>query len=233
MNAVITGGTKGMGRAIALKLAEAGYNLAICSRDQQEIDAFCQELMSVNPSIRALGLSTNCAEPLQVKAFASFVQQHFATVDVLINNVGIFHPGSVLDEDDANLETQYQVNFHTAYTLCRVFGRQMRDNRSGYIFNICSIAAVNPVAEAGSYTVTKFALHGLTKVLRLELMKHNVKVTAIIPGSTLTSSWEGTTVPSNQFVAAEDVANTIVFCLGTSSGANPDEIVISPLTGQI
>lgn len=233
MNAVITGATKGMGRAIAIKLAEAGYNLAICSRDQSEIDAFCQELMSVNPSVRAFGLSTNCAEPLQVKAFASFVQQHFATVDVLINNVGIFHPGSIIDEEEDNLEIQYEVNFHTAYTLCRTFGKQMRNNCSGYIFNICSIAAVNPVAEAGSYTVTKFALHGLTKVLRLELMKHNVKVTAIIPGSTLTSSWEGTALPTERFVAAEDVASTIVFCLGTTSGANPDEIIISPLSGQV
>lgn len=233
MNAVITGATKGMGRAIAIKLAEAGYNLALCSRNQAELDAFCRELTSQYPAIRALGLNTNCTEPLQVKAFASFVQQHFQQVDVLINNVGIFSPGSILDEQESALESQFQVNFHTAYILCRAFGRQMRDNRSGYIINICSIAAISPVFEAGSYTVTKFALHALTKVLRLELMPHNVKVTAILPGSTLTNSWEGTTIPKERFIAAEDVANAVVYCLGSSAGSNPEEIIISPLSGQI
>ncbi len=232
MNAVITGATKGMGKAIALKLAQAGYNLAICSRNQPEIDSFCQQIMSQHP-IHAVGLSTNCAEPLSVTAFVNFVQQQFQQVDVLINNVGIFNQGSILDEEESSLTTQLEVNFHTAYTLSRAFGRQMRDRRSGYIVNICSIAAINPVAEAGSYTVTKFALHGLTKVLRLELMKYNVKVTAILPGSTLTSSWEGTELPADRFVAAEDVANAVIFCLGSSAGSNPDEIIITPLRGQI
>ncbi len=233
MNAVITGATKGMGRAIALKLAEAGYNLAICSRNQLEIDSFCREIMSEYPSIRAVGLNTDCADPLSVTSFVNFVQQQFQRVDVLVNNVGIFNPGSILDEEESNLVTQLQVNFQTAYTLCRAFGRQMRDNRSGHIVNICSIAAINPVAEAGSYTVTKFALHGLTKVLRLELMSHNVKVTAILPGSTLTSSWEGTEVPADRFVAADDVANAVLYCLASSAGSNPDEIIITPLKGQI
>lgn len=233
MNAVITGATKGMGRAIAIKLAEAGYNLAICSRDQSEIDSFCHELTSKYPPIRAIGLSTDCADPSQVKAFADFVQQRIEKVDVLINNVGIFYPGSVTDEDESNLDLQLQVNLKTAYTLSQTFGRHMRQNKSGYIINICSIAAINPVSEAGSYTVTKFALYGLTKVLRLELMPHNVKVTAILPGSTLTHSWEGTTIPKEKFIAATDVANAVMYCLNSSEGSNPEEIIISPLSGQI
>ncbi|MBC8054429.1 MAG: SDR family oxidoreductase [Sphingobacteriaceae bacterium] len=233
MNAVITGATKGMGKAIAIKLAAAGYNLAICSRNQSELDSFCQKLMSDNPSVRVVGLNTDCAEPLQVTAFASFVQQHFDQVDVLINNAGVFYPGSVLDEDESNLDQQLEINFRAAYKLCRIFGKQMRNRKAGYIINICSIAAINPVPEAGSYTVTKFALYGLTKVLRLELMKHNVKVTAILPGSTLTSSWEGTTIPKEQFIAPEDVASAVLYCLSGSAGSNPDEIIISPLSGQI
>ena len=233
MNAVITGATKGMGRAIAIKLAEAGYSLVICSRDQSEIDSFCRQLMLNNPSIMATGLRTNCADPAHVKAFASFVKQHFGQVDVLINNVGIFNPASILDEDESLMETHFQVNFHTAYTLCRIFGRQMRTNRSGYIINICSVAAISPVFEAGSYSVTKLALHGLTKVLRLELMHHNVKVTAILPGSTLTNSWDGTTIADECFIAAEDIANAVMYCLSSSPGANPEEIVIRPLSGQV
>ena len=233
MNAVITGATKGMGRAIAIKLAQLGYDLALCARKQTEIDTFCQELMAINPSINAAGLSTDCINPADVESFANFVQQHFPKVDVLINNVGVYYPGSLLDEDDNSLSEQWQVNVNTAYSLCRTFGRQMRQEKSGHIINICSIASINPVAEAGSYTVTKFALLGLTRVLRLELMDHNVKVTAILPGSTLTNSWAGTEIPANRLVAAEDISNAVAFCLQNSVGANPDELVISPAMGQV
>ena len=233
MNAVITGATKGMGKAIAIQLAKAGYNLAICSRDQSEIDSFCQSLLADYPSITAIGLQTNCSLPNEVDDFANFVQQHFETVDVLINNVGIFTPGSILDEKESSFAEQFQVNVNAAYILSRRFGLQMRRKKSGYIINICSIAAVQPVAEAGSYTVTKFALYGLTKVLRLELMPHQVKVTAILPGSTLTSSWEETTVPKERFIAADDVANAVMYCLNTTVGSCPEEIIITPTTGQI
>jgi 3-oxoacyl-[acyl-carrier protein] reductase len=233
MNAVITGATKGMGRAIAIQLAKSGYNLTICSRRQSEVDSFCNELMNINSQITASGLQTDCSKPTEVKAFANFVLQQFDVVDVLVNNVGIFQPGSLLDEDDTNLHDQMQVNFNTAYSLCKVFGSLMRERKSGHIFNICSVAALEPFPEAGSYTVTKFALLGLTKVLRLELMKHNVKVTAILPGSTLTSSWDGTMLPEDNFIAAEDIANAVMYCLGTSAGANVDELIVHPLKGQV
>jgi short-subunit dehydrogenase len=233
MNAVITGATKGMGKAIAEKLAQAGYNLIICARSQEETDRFCQQLMNGNPAIKAIGLQTDCSIPAQVSQFCSFVQQHFQTVDVLINNVGTFIPAPILDEDDDILHSQLQINFLAAYSFCKFFGRKMRDAQKGHIINICSIAALQPVAAAGAYTVTKAALLSLTKVLRLNLMKHKVKVTAIHPGSTLTSSWEGTSIPSERFVAVEDVANAVLYCLSTTVGANPEELVITPTEGNI
>lgn len=233
MNAIVTGATKGMGRAITLSLAQAGFNLAICSRNENEINSFCQELMSMYPTITAVGIATDCSKPADVRQFADFVQQHFALTDVLINNAGVYKPGSLLDEDDDNLESQYLVNFHAAYTLSKIFGRQMRQARSGHIINISSIAAKMPVVAAGSYSVTKAALLALTNILRLELMQHNVKVTAILPGSTLTSSWEGTTLPADRFIAAADIANAVMYSINSSAGANVDELIINPLAGII
>ncbi|HCN83074.1 MAG TPA: short-chain dehydrogenase, partial [Sphingobacteriaceae bacterium] len=198
MNAVITGATKGIGKAIAQKLALAGYNLAICSRSQSEIDTCKAELLRLNPKVTIAGLQTDCADPQQVQRFAGFVQQHFEVVDVLVNNAGTYIPASILDETEDILQLQMQLNFNTAYQLCRVFGRQMRDNHKGHIINICSVAAIRPVISAGSYTVTKFALLGLTRVLREELMPYHVKVTAILPGSTLTDSWKGTDIPPDR-----------------------------------
>ena len=233
MNAVITGATKGIGKAIAQKLAHSGYNLAICSRNQAEIDTFKNELIRINSKITVTGLQTDCADPEQVQRFAGFVQQHFPVVDVLVNNAGIYIPASILDETDETMDLQMQLNFNTAYHLCRVFGRQMRDHRKGHIINICSVAAIKPVVSAGSYTVTKFALLGLTRVLREELMPYHVKVTAILPGSTLTHSWEGTDIPPERFVAAADVADAVLSCLQSSAGCNIDELIIRPVEGEI
>jgi len=95
------------------------------------------------------------------------------------------------------------------------------------------VASLNPVVGAGTYSVTKFALLGLTKVMRLELQAHNVKVTAVIPGSTLTSSWDGVAVDKNVMVMPEDVASAIINIYKMSPGANVDEIVIKPVNGQI
>jgi len=233
MNAIITGATKGMGKAIAFKLAEAGYNLIICARNEAEIKAFSKDVTVSFPSISVNGLATDCSDPAQVKRFSDFVQQHFDLVDVLINNVGVFFPASVLEEDDSVFHNQLQINYLTAYHLCKVFGRRMRDAKKGHIINICSIAAINPVVQAGSYSVTKAALLHLTKVLRLELMAHKVKVTAIHPGSTLTSSWDGTDIPAERFIAANDVADAVLCCLKMSVGANPDELIITPSEGNI
>lgn len=232
MNAIVTGGTKGMGKAIALKLARAGYNLAVCSRLQSEIDDFCSELTGKYP-INAVGLQTDCADKEQVQNFANFVQQHFVNVDVLVNNAGLYIPASILDESDDNLYQQLQVNLHSAYLLSKFFGKKMRELKSGYIFNICSVASIKPVVAAGSYSVTKAALLSLTKVLRQELMVHNVKVTAILPGSTLTDSWGETTIPSEQFVSVDDIADAVLMCLNSSRGANVEELVITPIGGQI
>ena len=128
-----------------------------------------------------------------------------------------------------NLEQQLNVNLNAAYYLSKYFGKIMREQQSGHIFNICSVACKSVVENAGSYSVTKSALLSLNNVLRQELSKHNVKVTAILPGSTLTSSWEGTQIPAERFVQPEDIANTLYTILNLSRGVNVDEVVLKPL----
>ncbi|MNL35032.1 putative oxidoreductase [compost metagenome] len=151
------------------------------------------------------------------------------TIDVLVNNAGTYLPGSLLDETDDILQKQLDLNLNAAYYFSKYFGKMMRERKSGHIFNICSIAAKAVVENGGSYSVTKSALLSLNDVLRAELSKYNVKVTAILPGSTLTSSWEGTDIPAERFVQPEDIANALHTILNLSAGVNVDEIVLKPL----
>jgi len=103
----------------------------------------------------------------------------------------------------------------------------------GHIFNICSVASLSPVVEAGMYTVTKAALLSLTNTMRLEMQEYGIKVTAVIPGSTLTDSWKGQQVDKDQMVLPEDIASAIINIYKMSVGANVDQIIIKPAKGQL
>jgi 3-oxoacyl-[acyl-carrier protein] reductase len=105
----------------------------------------------------------------------------------------------------------------------------MREQQHGHIFNICSVASLQAVDNAGSYSVTKAALLSLNNVLRKELAQYNVKVTAVLPGSTLTASWEGTQISQEKFVQPYDIADSLYTILNLSSGANVDELILTPL----
>lgn len=231
MNAVITGATKGIGKAIVLKLAKKGYNLAICARTQQDLTFLKEELQGFGVQVN--DMVADCSKKEDVLAFCNFVTSNFEGVDVLVNNAGTFLPGSLLDEADETFELQQSLNINSAYYLSKHIGKMMRNQRKGHIFNICSVASISVVENAGSYSVTKAAMLSLNNVLRAELAPYNVKVTAILPGSTLTASWDGTSLPPDQFVQPEDVANSLCAILDLSSGANVDELILKPLNFNI
>ena len=227
MKAVITGATKGIGRAIATKFAQNGYDLILVARGLDELEKFRQELIPHGNTVFTQAADFSVKE--EVYAFLNSKAINFDHVDVLVNNVGIFLPGSMLDEDDETFEKQQQLNTNASYYISKFFGKKMRSAKRGHIFNICSVASKVPVKNGGSYSVTKAAMLSLNHVLRQELAPHNVKVTAFLPGSTKTSSWEGTTIPDEKFVQPEDIAETLFTILNLSKGVNVDEVLITPL----
>jgi short-subunit dehydrogenase len=232
-SAIITGATKGMGRSIAIAFAAENVNLAICSRNESDLIDFKRELEQINPQIKVIARVTDGSVKDQLLAFAAQAEQELGFISIIVNSLGMFNPQSILDESDTAFDRQLNTNLMPAYHLYRYFGKKMIEKRRGHIFTICSVAALDPIAEAGTYSVTKFALLGLSKVMRLEMMPHNVKVTAVIPGSTLTDSWKGTTIARDRFVWPEDIASAIIATYKMSAGANVDQIVIMPAGGQV
>lgn len=227
MKAVITGATKGIGRAISLKLAQNGYDLILVARGEDDLNALKHELTSYGNAV--IIHQADCSVKEEVYAFLNSTVIDFSNVTVLVNNVGIFLPGSLLDEADETFEKQQDLNLNAGYYTSKFFGKKMRSAKQGHIFNICSVASKAPVKNGGSYSVTKAAMVSLNHVLRQELAPHNVKVTAFLPGSTKTSSWEGTTIPDEKFVQPEDIAETLFTILSLSKGVNVDEVLITPL----
>lgn len=232
-NALITASTKGMGRAIAIAFAHEGVNLAICARNENDLATFKAELLAINPSITVFTAATDVSVKAQVLQFAQSAEEQLGAISIIVNNAGIYEPTSILDDSDDAFEKSINTNVGAAYHLYRYFGKKMTAAKEGHLFNICSVASLNPIAAAGTYSVTKFALLGLTRVMRLEMQQHGVKVTAIIPGSTLTSSWDGVKVEKDSMVLPEDIASAIINIYKMSPGANVDEIIIKPASGQI
>jgi short-subunit dehydrogenase len=232
-NALITGATKGIGRSVTIAFAKQGINVAICSRNEQELSDFKQELLLIAPQIQVFTLLADCSKRDDVKKFAEFTEKNMGFVDIIVNNVGMYKYSFILDDSEDSFQKQIDTNLMPAYELYRFFGKRMVSVGKGHIFNICSVAAINPIAEAGVYSVTKYALLGLNKVMKLEMQPHGVKVTAIIPGSTLTDSWRGMEVDKNKMVLPEDIAEAITTIYNMSAGTNVDEMIIKPAYGQI
>ncbi|MCO5946500.1 SDR family oxidoreductase [Mucilaginibacter flavidus] len=232
-NALITASTKGMGRATAIALAKQGISLALCARTSADLYAFKDELAAINPAIKIFTAVVDVSIKQQLLDFAAGAEKELGSISILVNNAGMYEHSSILDDADGTLQKHIDTNLAPAYELYRYFGKKMIAAKEGHIFTICSVASLNPIAEAGTYSVTKYALLGLNKIMRTEMQPYGVKVTAVIPGSTLTDSWKGLEVDKDKMVLPEDVASAIVNIYNMSAGANVDEIIIKPAYGQI
>lgn len=232
-NALITGATKGMGRAIAFAFAKQGLNLAICSRNIKDLEQIKAELQSINQQISIVTVQADASKKDQLLNFAQKAEAELGQIHVIVNNVGIYQPTSIMDDAEDTFDLLMNANLRPAYELYRFFGKKLAAAKDGHIFNICSIAAITPVIEAGTYTVTKAATLSLSNIMRLEMQQYGVKVTSVIPGSTLTSSWDGMQVDADKMVLPDDIASAVIAIYNMSAGANVNEITITPVFGQI
>jgi short-subunit dehydrogenase len=227
MIAVITGATRGVGRALAFMLAREGFGLALCSRSASDLEALKTELESSFNSVISI-FATDLSVKENAINFSKKVLTKHNKIDVLINNIGRYNIGKLTDET-CDLELMLKTNLNATYYITKLIAAEMVNNGQGHIFNICSVLSLSPRVDAATYTISKHALKGFNDVLREEMREHNVKVTAIYPGSINTSSWEGIIAPKEKFVQPEDIAETIKTCLYVSKHANIEEIVIKPL----
>lgn len=233
MLAVVTGATKGIGRAIAERLIQEGFDLAICARTQTDVSATAAALQALNSNACILGEVADLSERADVDRFAQKVMDTFASVDVLVNNAGIYRPGSVCTEPDGNLDYLLRLNLFSAYHLTRALLPRMQAAGKGHIFTMCSVAGLKAYPGGGAYSVSKFALEGFTQNLRLELMTQGIKVTAIQAGATMSDSWAGSDIPAERMMRAEDVASAIWSAYKLSPQSVVESILLRPQLGDL
>lgn len=233
MNAVITGASRGIGKAVAHIFALHGYDLFLCSKNEENLLQTVEELKTRFPNITIEGKSFDLGKKQDAQLFGDWVVNNADTIDVLVNNVGTFMQGNISDEADGALEQMLHVNLYSAYHTTRALLPKMMAEKNGHIFTMCSIAALAAYPNGGAYSISKYALLGFTKNLRRELMPHNIKVTAIIPGAIYTDSWKGSGVSEGRIMEPEDIAMMIYTTSRLSPQATVEEIVIRPQLGDL
>jgi short-subunit dehydrogenase len=230
---VVTGGTKGIGRAIVEKFASAGFDIVTCARNLKDLESLHSEVQKLNPAAQVITYQADLGKPEQVATFCRQVIALGRPVDILVNNTGYFVPGELCTEPEGTLEKMMQANVYSAYHTTRAIVPVMKESKSGHVFNMCSIASIKAYPNGGSYAITKFALLGFSKCLREELKPFGIRVTSVMPGATLTASWEGVNLPEDRFIKPSDVAETVYAAWHLSARSVVEEIVIRPQLGDI
>jgi 3-oxoacyl-[acyl-carrier protein] reductase len=231
--ALVTGASRGLGRAIALRLAAEGAAVAVNYRSQQEAaESLAAQIASANG--RALAVFADVGERAQVRAMTERVTSEWGSIDVLVNNAGMHRPGDLLDFDYAGMEPMRRVNVDGLVHATQAVAGGMRERGFGRIVNIASIAAHGTrVAGTTFYAATKAAVITLTRRFAMELGAYGITVNAVAPGFIPTEMAVGNRTPAelaafveelskNTMVRRagrpEDIANAVAFLAATESG---------------
>ncbi len=232
MNVIITGASRGIGKAIAEIFAANQHNLFLCSRGELTLYKTVEELTTKFPDATIKAKPFDLSKKEEAIAFGNWCLS-FAVPDILVNNAGLFEPGSVHNEPNGLLENQVATNVYSAYHVSRTVLPGMMKQKTGHIFNICSIASLHAYENGGAYSISKYALHGFSKNLREEMKPFNIKVTSVFPGAVLTNSWGNFDNSSHRIMEAEDIAKMIYTATQLSPGACVEDIVIKPQLGNL
>lgn len=229
---IVTGGSRGIGFAIAEKFAAAGHRILLCARNNERLAEAAVKLAKAYPPAEVFFYAADLSEKNAVQEFAHWSSQYGAP-SVLVNNAGAYRPGDILTEPDENLEMLMNGNLFSAYYLTRAVLPAMIEAGKGHIFNIASIAALAAYDGGGSYSISKFALHGFSKNLRQELRSTGIKVTSVLPGAVMTDTWAGFDNSSSRIMLPSDVAEMIFAATLLSAQAVVEEIVMRPQLGDL
>ncbi len=233
MKALVTGGTKGIGKAIVEMLLANGVDVHVNARNLQDLEFQNGALKTLFEGRNITYSSNDLSDKSAIQSLASTYKELHGTLDILVNNAGVFLPGLTTEEEDGVLESQIETNLYSAYYLTRELMPLIEQSEHGHIFNMCSIASKIAYPNGGSYSISKFALYGYTKVLREELKSKGIKVTAILPGATWSNSWAGVELPRERLMEAHDIAISVWSAICMSPSAVVEEIIVRPQLGDL
>jgi 3-oxoacyl-[acyl-carrier protein] reductase len=207
--ALITGGSRGIGKAIARKFAQMGAAVCLCARDAQALENAVEEIRKLSP--RVLAFAASVTNPKEISALVQATEEKLGPISILVNNAGIGNPGfgPIQEKSETDWDAVLDTNLKGVFLVSRAVASLMIQRRRGDIINISSLAGKNTFAGGGIYCASKWGLQGLSGCMAEDLRAYGIRVSVVCPGSVYTDfSGRGAKDPS-KVLTAEDVAHAV------------------------
>ena len=226
--ALVTGASKGIGRAVARGLADDGFNLAITARSEDKLKQLKEEILSTESSIKVETYALDVRDQDRIKAMVNEIEKKFSRIDLLFNNAGIFHKGT-LDLPFEEFAEMMDINLRSAFLVLKEVVPVMQKQKSGTIINLASRSGLQAKARSGGYAASKFALVGLSEALYRDVTADGIKVTALCPGWVDTDMAQMSGLPGSDMIQTEDILNTVRWLYNLSPSACVNNVLIESI----
>jgi 3-oxoacyl-[acyl-carrier protein] reductase len=223
--AIVTGGGRGIGKAIALALAQEGAKIAIAARTKSELEAVANQIHSAGGT--AIAIKVDLTNDDHVRSLVDATLKQFGRIDILVNNAGTGVFKRFLEMEAAEFDEMWRLNMRAPFVLTKLVLPQMIRQKGGAIVNIASLAGKNSFVNGTGYAATKWALRGWASSLMLEVREHNIRVITIFPGS-VDTTFSGMGKRGPTITQPEDVAAAVVFAVTAPQRSMFSEIDVRP-----
>lgn len=227
--ALVTGATEGIGKATALALGEAGWQVGVCARTATRVDATLTQLRAAG--IRASGRPADVSDPAQVGVLVTHIEKELGPIDALVNNAGILVGKHFLELSLEEWDRTMATNVRSLFVVTRAVLPGMLERQRGTVINVASLAGRNGFVGGTAYAASKHAVLGFSRSLMLETRKQGIRVMAICPGSVATGMLENQPLlraDADRILMPEDVARMIVTSLELPARALVSELDVRP-----
>lgn len=230
--AVVTGAGRGIGAAIARKLASLGANLVLCGRTTGPLETTASEIAAAGPGTHGIRIEARQCDVNSldsVQALAGFVEQTFHRTDILVNNAGVgWFQGPLHEMTPETWEKILNTNLRGVFYCTRSFAPMMIRAKTGHIVNISSLAGKNALPNGAAYAASKWGLNGMSYSVAEELRSHNVRVSVVCPGSVNTDWSPHAGKDQNKMVQPDDVAHVVAMLVTQAPQSFASEVLIRP-----
>jgi NAD(P)-dependent dehydrogenase (short-subunit alcohol dehydrogenase family) len=224
--ALITGGSRGIGLAIARRLGQLGAKVSLCARNETTVEAAALKLR--DSGIETLATQADVTHEDQVCYVARRTQQTLGPVDILVNNAGIGIFGSFVNQSQADWDAILNTNLKSVFMMSRAVAPEMIRRKTGHIVNISSLAGKNTFANGAMYCASKWGLMGLTGCMAEELRVHGIRVSAVCPGSVATEFLGQSAKDPTKMLQPDDVAHAVAALVTQAPGSFISEVHLRP-----
>jgi 3-oxoacyl-[acyl-carrier protein] reductase len=224
--AVVTGASKGIGFAIARRLAQLGATLGVCARDAHKLGSAASELE--REGTKVLAIAADLSQSAEISSFVGRVEQTLGPVDILVNNAGIGYFAPVQNATEEKWDAVLDTNLKAVFLLSKAVAKGMIQRRTGHIVNIASLAGKNAFAEGSIYCASKWGLLGLGACMAEDLRAYGIRVSSVCPGSVATDFTPHTGKDHSKLLHPEDVAHAVEMIVTQEPQSFISEVLLRP-----